>query len=210
MVVAGRAVQVAHPDAVARAALAKYVESLPAGLESYPECQVKGSVLRGLSMGSPCPFPRAILPPPLLALLDAPPLPSDWIPEVPFLALMVAHESQLSSGAQEQWAYDRNRRLLRSPLYSVLFRVAGPARVFTGMTTRWGAFRRGTEVVMQAQTAGRAVVELRYPVNLYPASALVNLCCAVRAVLDAAGAASSSARVLSVGAARATVEASWT
>ena len=63
---------------------------------------------------------------------------------------------------------------------------------------------------MREQTAGRAVVELRYPGNLYPASALVNVCCAVRAVLDAAGAASSAARVLSFEATRATVEASWT
>jgi hypothetical protein len=209
-VAAGRAALVAHSDEVARAALARYVETLPIGLESYPECQVKGSVLRGLSASSPVPFPRAILPPPLLALLDDPPLPSDWIPEVPFLALMVAHESQPSPSAHTQWAYERNRRLLRSPLYSVLFRVAGPARVFTGMTTRWQAFRRGTEVVMHEQTAGRAVVELRYPGNLYPAGALVNVCCAVRAVLDAAGAASSTARVLSFEATRATLEASWT
>jgi hypothetical protein len=201
--------QVAPPEDAARAALESYLSSLPAGLASYPQCQVKGSVLRGFADSSPVPFPLALLPPPLLALLDAPPLPSDWISEVHFLALATAHESQLTPSAREQWVYQRNRRLLRTPLYLILFRVAGPARVFAGVANRWRAFRRGTDVTMLEQSDGHAVLEIHHPKNLYPEGALLNLCCAFRAVLDVAGADSSVVRILSHGPTSARVEARW-
>jgi hypothetical protein len=201
---------VAPPEERASAALAAYLSALPAGLASHPQCQVKGSVLRGLFESTPVPFPRAILPPQLVSLVDDPPLPTDWISEVHFVALMTAHESQLTASAHERWVYERNQRLLRSPLYAVLFRVVGPSRVFSGMANRWRAFRRWTELTRIDQGDRHAAVELRYPTNLYSESALVNVCGAFRAVFDASGATSSHVRVTFHGPTSAIIEAKWT
>lgn len=166
---------------------AQYIESLPDGLDSYPHCVVKGSVLRQLTDSSPVAFPNEGLSPVIRALVDSPPLPSDWIPEVQFNALMLAHEDLIEPDTFQKWVYDRNRHLFSSSLYRVLFLVMSPERLITGMTHRWRAFRKGTELQTVEQSKNFIVVELRHPPHLYELHALTNLTIAVRAAMDAAG-----------------------
>ena len=87
--------------------VARYLTSLPNGLDSYPQCEVKGSVLRQLADSTPVPFPSQGLPPQLEALVETPPLPSDWIPEVHFNALMLAHEDLIDPTTFREWVYKR-------------------------------------------------------------------------------------------------------
>ena len=175
---------------------AQYVGSLPAGLDSYPHCEVKGSVLRQLIDSSPVPFPDQGLTPALARLVQLPPLPSDWISEVHFNALMLAHEDLIDPAVFRQWVYDRNRQLLSSSLYRILFLVVSPDRLIAGMTHRWRAFRRGTELETVERTKNSVLVELRHPPYLYEVHALTNLTTAITAAIDAAGGQNTQVRLV--------------
>ncbi len=175
---------------------ARYIDSLPRGLASHPQCQVKGSVLRQMIESTPTPFPTEGLPSDLRSMIDAPPLPSDWIPEVCFNALMLAHEDVIDPRVFREWVYTRNRQLFSSSLYRILFLVVSPERLIVGMTHRWRAFRRGTELQTLERSKNRVVVELSYPENLYELHALTNLTVAVTAALDAAGGKNSDVKLV--------------
>lgn len=167
---------------------AEYLRRLPDGLDSHKQCQVKGSVLLSLLGSTPVPFIREGLPAAILALLDNPPLPNQWVSEVAFNALLMAHEERLDPGMLAEWVVARNRRLMRSPLYSVLFRLAGPERILLGAANRWRAFRRGTELRVVEQARGAVTVQIDFPARLYTASIVSNLTLALGAACEVAGA----------------------
>lgn len=164
-----------------------YVAALPHGLASYPQCLVKGAVLRGLLETTPVAFTREGLGEELFTLLDTPPLPNAWFSEVHFNALMLAQQERMERSSYDEWVYRRNRRLLESSLYRMLFLVLTPERLFTGMPRRWAAFRRGSELLAVEHGTGHATVEVRFPSKLHDARTLRNLCIACRAACDAAG-----------------------
>lgn len=188
---------------------AGYVARLPRGLASHPECEVKGSVLRGLLDSTPVSFDVEGLPDELAELVRTPPLPSDWIPEVLFNALMLAHEDRIDPAIFRDWVYTRNRKLLSSNLYRVLFLLVSPERLFQGMAHRWKAFRRGTELVMLEHQKNRALVEVRYPPRLYEIHALTNLTVAVTAALDAAGGQDTTLKLVAHDDVKARIVATW-
>jgi hypothetical protein len=167
---------------------AEYLSRLPDGLDSHPQCQVKGSILASMLGSTPVPFSRAGLPAPLVALIDEPPLPNAWVSEVSFNALLMAHEEQLAPDVLTAWVEARNRRLMRSPLYAVLFRVAGPERVLVGAANRWRAFRRGTELRVLDQAKGAATLLVEFPFRLYTAGIIGNITRALGAACEMAGA----------------------
>ena len=167
---------------------AEYLRRLPDGLDSHKQCQVKGSVLLSLLGSTPVPFAREGLPATIVALLDNPPLPNEWVSEVVFNALVMAHEERMEPGVLAEWILVRNRRLMRSPLYAVLFRLAGPERILSGAANRWRAFRRGTELRVVEQTRGSATVQINFPHRLYTANIVSNLTLALGAACEVAGA----------------------
>ena len=127
----------------------RYLETLPKGAASYPECCVKASVLLSMLAAKPLRTDVA-LPSALLALVDNPPALTEWIPEVHFNAVVLwvweVHFGGRDLESYRAWSLDHNRRLLGAPLYSVLFLVLSPDRLLNGMNNRWSAFRRGTEL----------------------------------------------------------------
>jgi hypothetical protein len=166
----------------------QYLAALPAGEASHPQCMVKGSVLRSLVETSPVPFPVKALPPSLATLLESPPLPSEWVSEVRFNTLMLAHEELMPASVFREWVYSRNRKLLSSSLYRILFLVVSPERLLNQMSSRWAAFRKGTELQIVDRAPKHYVVDVRYPSFLYERRVLSNMSVAVTAALDAAGA----------------------
>jgi hypothetical protein len=148
---------------------------------------VKGSVLRQLVESSPVPIPLDELTPTLRELVSSPPLPSQWVSEVQFNTLMLAHEDVYPKPAFREWVYARNRKLFNSSLYRILFLVVSPERLVSQMSSRWGAFRRGTELVVVDSTPKHFIVDVRYPSFLYDSHVIANLKVAATAALDAAG-----------------------
>lgn len=188
---------------------AQYLAALPAGEASHPQCMVKGSVLRSMLETSPVPFPVEGLPASLVTLLEVPPLPSEWVSEVKFNTLMLAHEEVMPERVFREWVYSRNRKLFSSSLYRILFLVVSPERLLSQMTSRWAAFRKGTELMIVDRTSKHFIVDMRYPSFLYERRVLANVCVAVTAALDAAGAHATQVTVCDIGETKARFDIRW-
>jgi len=185
-----------------------YLRRLPRGLDSYPECQAKGSVLRAGIDTAPVTLDRSALPPALAALVAAPPLPTEWFAEVHLNTIMLAYQDSVPPAVWERWTYDRNRNLLDRPLYRILFSLISPERLFTGMSGRWGTFRRGSQLSLLSKTDGVARVELRFPAYLHDENTMRAASTAMRAAGDAAG-GKTQTEIEAIEATRAVIRVSW-
>jgi uncharacterized protein (TIGR02265 family) len=171
--------------------VAAYLETLPAGADSYPECSTKASLLRNAVESRPL-GPAVPLPPALRALVDHPPPVTAWVPEVLFNALMLAiREVHFDPSDVEgflAWVYEQNRKILSTPLYRVLFFVVSPERLLVGMEKRWSSFRRGTEARLVRLGDRDVEIHVTSPPNLYAPQTVQGMAAALRATIDCAGA----------------------
>jgi hypothetical protein len=107
----------------------------------------------------------ASLPASILELWRTPPPVSTWVPEVRYRALKLAtFDAQgLSDAAAMELMRGNYRRLLRNPIYSVLFGLMGAERMLKGAARRWSQFHRGTELALVELGTNEGVVELTTP-----------------------------------------------
>jgi hypothetical protein len=124
---------------------ARYVASLPGGLDAYPTVQAKGTHVRSALLGHPPEVLRA-LPEPLRAWAAEPPLENDWVSEARFCALThaIAEARGWSEASTLAWWRERNRDLLGGPLYRILMIVATPEAMLRHAGVRWSNFHRGS------------------------------------------------------------------
>ena len=172
--------------------VARYLESLPNGLASYPEAVVKGSVLSATFADAGFTPEPGTLPAELERYALDPPAIGAWVPETFHSTLVGAifdHRFREQGGlpAFEAWAHERNRRLMRSPLYRVLFWVVRPERVFIGVQKRWSAFHRGSVLEVVSEKTLQRTVRLFHPPHLFSEHALHTFAAAFRAAGEAAG-----------------------
>lgn len=151
-----------------------YLERLPNGLDSYPQCQIKGAIVAAIlgDMALPRPLGPEDVPGPVLDLVLHPPSVSTWLPEAHYGALVAAINDLRFGGsgggeAFDQWVLAGNRALLSSALYKVLFLVVTPERVFNGAAQRWSAFHRGSDLSVVKREAHAALLRLTYPPRLF-------------------------------------------
>jgi hypothetical protein len=169
----------------------KYLDTLPSGAASYPECVVKASVLRNALVSRQ--LGREVeLPPTIRKLVDDPPTVGEWISEVHFNAAMLAirevHFNPRTLDDYRAWVYEQNHKLLGTPLYRVLFLLVSPDRLLSGIEKRWGAFRRGSEIQVVDRAKNVVQLRLRYPAFLYPSLTVQAMMVAFQAAMDHAGA----------------------
>ena len=147
----------------------EYLDSLPAGLESYPEVQIKGSMARGMIELQPKNFELAALPPQLRPLFENPPLVSQWVPEVHLIAMCCAMREAFfeSDEAYLQWVRQGLRQIFAGPLYRMVFALFSPTRLVKSSTRRWGAIRRGTQRELVELNVNGNLGRVRYPPRLY-------------------------------------------
>ena len=178
----------------------KYLDALPNGAASYPECCVKASVLRQHVNAKPL-GPEVDLPPLTRRLVDDPPTVTEWIPEIHFniamLAILDVHFDARRLESYHAWSYEQNRKLLGTPLYRMMFLLVTPERLLRGIEKRWGAFRRGTEFRILSATAGRAELCVQSPPFLYTSLSLQRMARAFQAAIDCAGARASHVELAS-------------
>lgn len=184
---------------------ARYLERLPAGLGSHPQCVVKASVLHNVLDARPLHAEDlAALPAPVLALANEPPPVSAWISEVHAIVLMLAiRDRHFAPGAPgleayEQWTYERNRRLLARPLYRAVFLLLSPDRLLRGVERRWSVFRRGSTLELLSRGEGTARLRTIYPSFLAEETVACGLRGALRAAVELAGGRNASVEVISV------------
>ena len=171
--------------------LTSYLESLPQGIDSYPDCVQKASVSREFLRFLPTTGLGA-LPAQVEALIKRPPPPSAWIPEAHvaalFLSVIDAHYPDPQQFVER--AYVANKELLVGPLYRVLMLVASPLFLAKNAQARWGTFHRGVTMVtdsLPTEKTGTASFHLAYPPYLITQLLCASFGTAFRAAVEAAG-----------------------
>lgn len=175
------------------ATIQSYLDALPRGEDSYPECTVKASLIRNAIADKPLSLDIA-LPPKVRALVDAPPPVSVWVSEVHFNVVMHAIRDHHFTGDRDEflsWVYTQNRKLFDTTLYRAIFFVVSPERLLINMEKRWGSFRAGTELHHRRLASKHLELSVRTPANLYSLAVAEGMSTAVRAAIDAAGAKAS-------------------
>jgi|LNFM01.1.fsa_nt_gb hypothetical protein len=169
-----------------------YIDALPDGLASFPQCEVKGSVVRQIVEGVDRSLLSA-LPEQSRALIAEPPPVSAWVREVPVNVLLIATAEHLVrvSGRRDamiERAFDASQQLLSTPLYKILFLVVSPERLIAGVDRRWNALRRGSRLELLSHSAQSAQLRAHFPTGLYTRSLLELRAASMRAALACAGA----------------------
>lgn len=182
--------------------LEAYLESLPAGLDSFPEARCKGAILdEQLEWLNEAGVQLA----PVLAdaVRRARPYgePSSWVPEVLINAISLdARRAYTNDGAWIETVYDRQRRVYRRPLYRALLLVMSPTLLTMAAGERWGSYRQGSKLEIERWkrdgSARSTVGTLRYPAGLHTPLLLRGLAQTLRSAIDAAGARQSTVELL--------------
>ncbi len=188
-----------------------YVAGLPAGLDSYPEVIVKASVLREFTRELAGSDLAGKLPEAVGELITSPPPVSAWVPEVHAVTLFVGVRYLLmeSDASFLEWAYKHNTRLLRGPLYAILFKLVSPERVLRGASERWGHFHRGIELGAPKLAKGSATLTMTCPPKLMPRFLAAAYGTGFRAALEAAGASSVTLELLQSNATSFQFQGTW-
>lgn len=127
-------------------AVEAYLAPLPEGLDSYPECGMKGATVRAYLGGLPAFTLSPDLPEPIAALFHRPPKSSAWVPEVVCHALITYVAFDVLGGEQAylEHVHRTNYALFTSLAYRVLFKVLSPKQIVTQASARWDVFHTGT------------------------------------------------------------------
>ena len=148
-----------------------WLAGLPFGLDSYPECQVKGSLLRRLVKSQTLQPHAPRLPAELCTWLEAPPLVSAWVPEVHLFAMLHAVRD-LVYDEPELHAFVSSgiERMISSPIYRIMFLVVTPKRLLHGIGRRWDQFHRGSTMTVMRDAGSTIDVCVEHPPDLYSAT----------------------------------------
>jgi hypothetical protein len=189
--------------------LDRYLAGLPAGLDSYPSCQAKGSIFRAMVEGTG--LEPGALPAPLRPLVVEPPIPSDWLPEAHLGALLLAAADRLGLDDQRffAWARARNRALFEGTLYRALMALVSPERLARFAPMRWRAFHRGTSLELGRVDDEGLRARISFPPGLFDGQLLIAYTAAFAAALDAAGAREVDVAIEEIAATSAVYRARW-
>lgn len=167
--------------------LAQYLDRIPAGWASFPNCRAKAVLFTRLAALAE----REWLPPELVKRLDSPMLSTAWAPEMEQVALMLAIYDHRVHGDADEAAYHEemlrlNMKLFESPSYAPLVANASPARLMRMMSESWKLFHRGTDLQLREAAPGRVIMDFTFPPLLYPEESIRTRTTSVRGALMAA------------------------
>lgn len=191
--------------------LSAYLDSLPAGLASYPHCQTKASLvlsaLRGLEQeellasGLPAELETFIREPPPLGL---------WVPAVLSDAMFHACCDVFypTESAMLKWTYERTIDLAKNPLYRGLLKAVGPRRWFRMGPKINRLFQRGTTLVNEVGER-QCISEMTFPPRLHDHTNLMSNVPVIRATATLSGAKGVRAKLVEHSDTHARYECTW-
>lgn len=157
---------------------AAYIERLPHGLQSHPECTISGEALNVQDHLFPRMRELTDLPTQLVKII----LPANretWIPEAHAVALAHAtRDAFFSTDAEYYKLVEKlNEELFNRPVFRALFRILSPQLLVMGAARRWGAIHRGTTLEVDATPtdgAGRRKIRgsFTFPTRLWDQMAI--------------------------------------
>jgi hypothetical protein len=191
----------------------EYLAALPRGINSYPDYVMKAATYREFLAEIPEGGIAELgaLPPTLRELVERPLPVSDWLPEVHANALFMAIADAFfpSDDAFAARKLETNRRMLRSPLYRVLFLLATPETMLRNVTSRWVKFHKGILLRVPSIAERSAKLRVDFPPNLVPHLQARAYVAAVQAALEAAGAKEVESSISSWSSTFINVDAAW-
>ncbi len=152
--------------------LAAYLAGLPAGLDSYPECVAKGSVIRDFVAHMPLGGRDVgVMPTILSEVVRQPPIATAWIPET-HLAAMTLAVSDYCQLTDEQalsgWLSRLNRAIVANMWYRPLLFLATPHQLMSGAARTWATFHRGSPMTATRIAPKETDLTLTFPSKLMP------------------------------------------
>ena len=187
-----------------------YVARLADGLDSHPDCVIKGAFSRSLLERIPA--VPAGLPGPLGELVEHPPLISAWIPEVHHQGLIVAVVERVYAGDREaflEMMTGMQRDLLGRKIYAPLLQWVDPARLLHQAAKRWSNFHRGTSLEVERIDDDGARLSIVHPAALYSGAGCDALAGGFRAAVEAGRTAHADVVVAARTPTRTTFRAAW-
>ncbi len=142
-----------------------YLDALPDGVYSYPECQARSGILQTFLESRPPPVGEQD--PWVVALLG--PTTRSYIPEVISNAglLAIGDAAGLTDAQWLAWNHEANRALFRGLLYRALMAIFSPMMLLERAPARWESFHVGTELTIEKGGGTDATVRLKFPANLH-------------------------------------------
>lgn len=144
-----------------------YLESLPAGAGSLPQCRAKHALLP-IAFAESRVQPEELADLGLSAFLDGA-LVGAWIPEVVYVALSIGIADVRGYDDEEMRAFWKRctSRLIEHPLYAAAFRYLSPRMVVMALGATWSRFHEGSTVTATNEQ-GRLLGTMRYRAGLHP------------------------------------------
>jgi hypothetical protein len=168
---------------------AAYLDDLPAGFASHPQCESLAETHDGAVEIVRAEISPDRLPPEVLRLV-AGEYGKGWFPEVIGMAAEMLVADVLGDDEYRRWCYDDALQLFQRPIIRHLMRLVSPTLVVMGARSRWGAVHRGTALESKPvrREAGRVIAEssLTFPVSHYPPLFLEALAHSFRAAIEGA------------------------
>ena len=149
--------------------LQRFLDALPEGIASYPDYQQKASIIKPFIELSGMHQPPEGTPPEIAALIENPPPPSVWIPEVHGKGLWLAAYDAIFAGNEarfREFSMQVNRNIVSQGFYKAIMRLVGPSMSARGVAAAWKSFHRGIEQSYERTGKNSAKITLTYPAHL--------------------------------------------
>jgi hypothetical protein len=191
-----------------------YLDRLPKGLETYPECEVTSDAFNYLRRTHP-ELARLDGIPAVVKAAFTPQSSGQWKSEVVanVLYLIVRDTTFETDKAFLDWAFESSADVFKTPWARLLMHVLSPTLMVMGATKRWKAFHRGSELRSDpAKTQDRRIVlkgHLTFPKHLFPEIILRRYGRSFDAAVATAGGRNSRSDLESVSDTHATFAISW-
>jgi hypothetical protein len=169
--------------------LGAYLESLPHGLDSHPQCRVKAGVCNDLSRAFSSETAPG-LPAPIAAMLREAPPPSAWVPEVWSNAAILAGADALGESEPELLARWRavNASVFSRPVYRSVLAIVNRGRLLRSAVTVYRHYHEGSLLTLEALGQSDAELRLAFPERLHDSFIVAGVGETLRALLASSGA----------------------
>jgi hypothetical protein len=191
--------------------LSAYLAALPAGLDSYPDCQAKTSLTMTVLEGMPKPRPDpSEVPEPLSRYLARPPS-GMWMPEVEARAipLAIADHYLMTDKQYMAWLKAQNRSFFGSLMYRAVMSFVSPLTIAPKASARWAAVHRGSSLNAEIVGPREVVLTLTFPPYLFAGLALQQVSAVLQGLLEHAKTPNPEVSLVEVSATRGVYRARW-
>ena len=190
--------------------LAEYIRLLPDGLDSYPDCKAKGTLITSALQGHDTSDLGEGLPDSIVEMLRSPPHPAFWVPGTMSDAIFytIVDSFYPDEEAVLEWTRRRTLKTADSRMYRALSRVTGPAAIVRMAAAVHGLFQKGTNLSVEGGR-GDMAFELTHPPFLHGGLNHKVNCAMFEVLLDRAGAPDPVVEMTESAPTKATYHARW-